>query len=1006
MDRDPKLRCIQNNPSTQSHGAGVLPTPIEKVKSKAVASLVTAIGEMFDKADDTLFQMADRAETNAEQNTYFESMREIRVKRRGMESAFRQELLNCFGVMPNVEHREEVEGGLNSVSADSLSLVQNDELEENVALDGMVSKTRSRMQSSLSALHIRFDTLMPTVRVDEKNNPLDPKQVCTAFSQASGQFDLEIKAKLILFKLFEKSVLAQLETVVDAANTELVSQGILPDLKVSNSYQYRRPRQVNAPGQNRSAPPSPYQDSMDNQHFGDAGFSDQMVGEPLDDPYAKYDRFNPSSGYTGPSGFSGAGAGAGHGEQRRGVPVDGKTEVFNMLQGLLAQTGQGGGQPGVNPGGGAIVLQRHELMSVLSELQHQPEFQEGSLEQVNNSGMGMAAFNVRQAISGLLDDAKGHYSGKSLEKNDDDVINLVAMLFEFILGDPNLPETIKVLLGRLQIPILKVAITDKSFFSKSGHSARKLVNELAKAGIGVSDQAQHAQDKLQKKITDIVDRICNDFEDDLALFDELLTDFLSFVQKEAKRAELIEKRTKDAEEGRAKTENARHEVEVIVAEKTNGRVLPQVVSILLHEAWSNVLFLIVLKEGVESENWKASLNTVDDLIWSVEHRETASDRQKLMRLVPDLLKRLKEGLSTISYNHFEMSKLFDELEKVHVQCLRGRKPGYLVEYEKNQQHNAFADIPLLQPDPALNTNEENAVEEAKGKETAAVEQVEQKAEAKPIPPSDIEIEKRIAEKKAELQKELENTETEKTVQAKAEQKKTAITEQIKQPEAKETTSIETTSISDDPISADEAQSIAAELDSDWDLDLTAVESSAPEIKQQVIPKSDPADALIEAISKDLESPLGDNDKTSSEIVFDSAPPQVNQQAIAERAKAAEAALNSQHGIPNQPIPEPVVEDLPADDEHVQLVATLAVGHWVEFVGEDEEAGFRCKLAARLQSADKLIFVNRLGIKVAEKSSQQLAQELKAGEAKILSDRLLFDRALEALIGNLREQQPH
>lgn len=944
----------------------MLPTPIEKVQSKVIASLVSALGEMFDKADDTLFQMADRAETNTEQNTYFESMREIRVKRRGMESAFRQELTNYFSVLPKQSHREEVEGGLDHISVDSLSIVQNDELEENVALDGMVNKTRSRLQSGLSGLHIRFDTLMPTVRVDEKNNPLDPKQICTAFSSASAQVDLEIKAKLILFKLFEKSVLLTLEKVIEGANAELISQGILPDLKVSNSYQYRRPRQVAARSR---APRSPYQEGMNDQHFGDAGFSDQLVGDAMHDPYAHMPARQDGSG--------GAAAGYGNGE-----PADGRTGVFNMLQGLL-HTENSPNHSGNS--GGAIsagaMLQRTELMSVLSELQHLPQFQPAAAG-VPIMGDDLAAFNVRQAINSVLSDAASNHSGKSLEKNDDDVINLVAMLFEFILGDPNLPEAIKVLLGRLQIPILKVAIADKSFFSKAGHSARKLINELAKAGIGISDQAQHAQDKLQSKITTIVDRVCEEFDTDMSLFDELLADFIGFVQKEAKRAELIEKRTKDAEEGRAKTENARQSVEGALAEKLEGKVLPQVVSILLHEAWANVLFLINLKEGVESEAWRNGLATVDDLLWSIDHRADAQDRQKLMRLVPELLNRLKQGLATISYNHFEMSKLFDELEKVHMQCLRGQKPQYLVEYEQNQQHNSFADIPVLEPDPEI-----NQPSNLRGK---VKEEVASNKRREILP-----LEEELAAD--------ENAESELAPVSKASNT------DLKQPAAQPVKESEPSIKENEPpadldrtISADEAQSIAAEFDLSDD-DFFAANSTRSD-------QEDPADALIKAVAKDIgpestESVLGDTG-----ILFDSVTEEATpstQQDLVKRGEAAAAALNAQQGIQNTVTEEPEESvELDPNDEHMVMVSGITVGHWVEFKSDGEEASFRCKLAARLQSADKLIFVNRLGIKVAEKSTPQLALELKRGEAKILSDRLLFDRALEALIGDLRDKQSH
>jgi hypothetical protein len=98
-----------------------------------------------------------------------------------------------------------------------------------------------------------------------------------------------------------------------------------------------------------------------------------------------------------------------------------------------------------------------------------------------------------------------------------------------------------------------------------------------------------------------------------------------------------------------------------------------------------------------------------------------------------------------------------------------------------------------------------------------------------------------------------------------------------------------------------------------------------------------------------------------------------------------------------------VQPLPDNDEHLQEVDRLPVGIWVEFKGTDEQS-IRCTLAARIDTIDKLVFVNRQGVKVVEKSRMGLARELKQGSVKIISDHPLFDRALESVICTLRDQQ--
>jgi hypothetical protein len=98
---------------------------------------------------------------------------------------------------------------------------------------------------------------------------------------------------------------------------------------------------------------------------------------------------------------------------------------------------------------------------------------------------------VTQVRTGIRDNLKSDEKRvETVRQADEDVINLVSMLFDFILDDDDLPMAMKALLGRLQIPLLKVAIIDKSFFNAEKHKARQLLNLLSKAGIGWNQKDQ------------------------------------------------------------------------------------------------------------------------------------------------------------------------------------------------------------------------------------------------------------------------------------------------------------------------------------------------------------------------------------------------------------------------------------------------------------------------------------------------------------------------------------
>lgn len=745
---------------------GRLPVALTNVRDKAAQQLRKALQALFDNADDTLFEMADRATSNTEQNAFFETMRDLRLKRKNIERGFLHKVFESFNALNQYEIGRPAP--LDAVSFDSLALVQNDALEEAVALEAMVAKVMSRDGAALHHLTTRLN-VMVSKKLDDKTNPLGPTLLCEFFLDACSSLGVEIKVKLIILKLFEKYVLADLDQLYAEANQALVAAGVLPELR-------------SAPQRRNTSRPS------------------TSAGSVADEPPA---------------------------QASADFADEGVKEVFGALQELLAQA-RGSVVPRRNRPADARPISSNDLMRLLSHMQQGVPVQAGD------------DFDLRAQLENLLVRASVK-AGKVrvVGEVDEDVINLVSMLFEFILDDRTLPDSLKALIGRLQIPMLKVAVIDKTFFSRGSHPARRLLNEIASAALGWGEQDDTQRDSLYQKIEQVVQRLLNDFVDDPLIFSELLADFLAFTGDERRRSELLEQRTRDAEEGSARAALARREVEQALNQRLLGKTLPEVVVRLLQEAWSKVLMLTCLKHGVQSAEWQAALATMDDLVWSVEAHEDPEARMRLLELVPGLLKALREGMANAAFDPFSTSEFFSQLEALHVQ--------------------AFQRFKRALPDP------EPVVEQP-----AALDWVEQ-----------------------------------------------------------------------------------SQAGSEIDLPLLELPPESPAVE----PVEEPA--MVEVVE---------------EIVL----------LVPGEARMTE--------------PEVSLAD---DDEALLQVDNLRVGSWVEFQ-EDEEHKLRCKLAAVIKPTGKYVFVNRTGMKVLEKTRMGLAVEFRRSAIRLLDDALLFDRALESVIGNLRK----
>lgn len=792
-----KSKVVSLAAAFKARGASdiLLPKPLQNIKQIGCKHLVLMLRSLFENADDSFFDMADKADTNSEQNVYFEAMRDLRIKRSALEKHFHRQVVDGFS---HLMKQGDAEGPFGSVPLEGLSLLQRDELEQAVAIEGMVARVVNRDQGmQLAHLTTRIDLLVSHT-VTQSNNPFGPKLLSEAFAAACQSLDINIQVKLIVFKIFEKHVLDKIDQLYVNVNRALVADGVLSEL----------------------VPPSRQAASADASSHTPAGPAGQKAQQP------------------------------------DGAPSEDQLtrQVFGVLQKLLAQSGIADAATLTAVDSAQPVASQQDFLLFLSRLQEKMT----ELHQLPVS----EADDVRQAVSGLMDNQKN----TSLSSTDDDAINLVSMLFEFIIGDRDLPEKIKELLGRLQIPILKVAIIDKAFFVKGSHPARRLLNEMASAALESSGQDELAKDRLYQQLETVVYRVLREFDDDVSVFEACLDDLLNFLTKERRRSELMEQRARDVEEGREKAQTADNVVRAVLGEKMAGQRLPVVVINLLQDAWSQVLRLIFLKEGDHSKKWQESLELVDRLIWSVRSIANSDEREQLLQTAPGLLKQLRAGLVDIAYDFFAMDSLLDGLERVHLSRLR---PG-----QGTGEDSPDLEVIAIPGDEA--------------------------SESDVIPPYV-------------------------------------------------------------PISMSEQgtlQNGIADASSNQDVATASLEESGQ-----------------------AGSVGGEGHKGGGDIVDRVVEP-------------------PEDGVGSEQV---LVKELTEDDPSYRLIDNLKVGAWVEFI-ESADKGVRCKLAAVIKAQGRYVFVNRTGVKVTEKTRQELAVELRSGEMRLLDDALLFDRALESVIGNLRDMK--
>ena len=267
-------------------------------------------------------------------------------------------------------------------------------------------------------------------------------------------------------------------------------------------------------------------------------------------------------------------------------------------------------------------------------------------------------------------------SGTSgLAANDSITIDLVAMLFDFIFDDEHIPAAAKAHLGRLQIPTLKVALLDKSFFSSNSHPVRRLLDLLAESAMGL-DHSTPREAEVVQLIERVVQRVLDEYVTDQQVFARLAAEMAAFIdERHRKEASLVERSARVIEE-RERDEDARLASHEAVARRLAAREwVPPAVRTMLQDTWTRALARVHRSEGEDSVVWQGFIATVDELLWSVEPKHAPDDRKRLVTMLPGMLKRIQLGMERADMAQAERTEFLGTLVDCHAAAMKAGMRG-------------------------------------------------------------------------------------------------------------------------------------------------------------------------------------------------------------------------------------------------------------------------------------------------------------------------------------------
>ena len=680
---------------------------LDECRSIAVRHLGMHCSGVFESTGDALLEFADKAESNALQAQFFEAIQAIGRGRDNIKRAFEGEIKIGFAqfikgrplvVAGGAERAESAakQKTVTGFNTSGLQLLDKLAHEEAAVIQTLAAKSGNRYIEPLYALNQRLAIVNGGNRLEEAALPAGPTHILNAFNASIRPLRMQPNVKLVLYAVFDRVVMTQLEALYEDLNLCLIKAGVLPNLRpsVTKSASAGGPanKTVQAGQEQQSAPRSGHQGvSSGGQGVASSGGPGAPAGGYNASPGSRSaSPDNHDSASASPAGNRSSAHGAGQHRfsdgDASGEPSMGD-QVFSTIRDLMAScrraecaaavgadTAQADAEPPVEP-----YTDNTVLVSVISQLQVEhakpgAEYDPAQTqpEQVDKS--------VLEAIRSHLQTQRQRiYEGvdrRRVPQIEIDVIDVVGMLFDCILNDEVLPNAVKALLSRLHTPYLKIAVLDKRLFSSEQHPARRLLNTMAEAGAKWVSQ-ERLQAGIYPQMQYVVNRVLNEFQDGLQLFEDLIEEFTASVEVLKEMSALIERRAREAAKGHEKLQLARERARQELATRTAGQRLPDIARKFLNEIWADHLMLIMLRSrgGDTSQDFGEALRIADEIIWSVTPKHTPVEREQLSLRLPKLQHIIEDELGSLGgYSRDEQEDLYRLLKDLQANALHGAEP--------------------------------------------------------------------------------------------------------------------------------------------------------------------------------------------------------------------------------------------------------------------------------------------------------------------------------------------
>lgn len=519
--------------------------------------------------------------------------------------------------------------GLHNVTADDLSLIDDEAVNLQIEVGRLAQRMRDADEEGIGRLNVIISQLHGRHDAKERENPFRPYLLARVLYEAVHETAGEDAKARLLFEHLAEGLIPHLPGYYGAIRQVFESSGVHGKFIAQQSRAAHFQRYYG--GQASDLPAT----------------SANFAGRVIPELRRMVDALQQNAAYS----------------------IAGDQSVHELLRAVLGAA-QGGPQGNAVPAGTGL-----ENVAAKGSGSLAAQLGEYQKKVAQGEPIDAGKPQERNQLFALRDKLKPD----SVSAEDRMTMEVVAMLFEFILEDEQIPVELRVQIGRLQVPILKAAVLDATLMHNEAHPARQLLNRMASAAVSADPSTKEGR-QLGSEIERVVDQILREFDSDVAIFAASLKRFETFLeqhlrQDHAHTAPAIEA-VETAEKISILLTNITSELcSMLVPLNADKRITDFIIhvwpQVLVRAAWADRDRKI--DSGQAGSTFCMYRAVLPDLLWSIQGKLNAQDRAALIRLLPELVKRLNQAMQLIQLPEEDSRQIMDQLVTVHTQVLRGQQ---------------------------------------------------------------------------------------------------------------------------------------------------------------------------------------------------------------------------------------------------------------------------------------------------------------------------------------------